>query len=143
MRGCRSLKGYSGCIVVVPRRTIQYYLDEDLSSKIAVPARSLGRDIISAHEIGAWAYTDEAQLLLAAREGRGPVSKNDSDYKRITVEFQAQGLPHMGLLIVPKSIGGNEYARIAAALAYYATLYPMGMPPYMFDYLHPAPEETS
>lgn len=121
-------------------RAIEYYLDEDISHKVMLLARALGPDVTSAQEAARREYTDEAQLLFAAAEGRCLVSKNEKDYRRLTLDFQRRELPHAGILIVSRSLEGSQFARVAAALAHYATLYPEGMPPYMLDYLHPAPE---
>ena len=62
----------------------------------------------STQEANRHAFTDEAQLLSSAGAGRFLVSKNDNDYRALTLDYQLHGLP-----------------------------------PYMFDYLHPAPGEGS
>lgn len=115
-----------------------FYLDEDLSDKIAQIARSRGLDVTSAHETGRRGYSDDTQLLLAAQEGRCVVTKNGAHYLRETRTFMTQGLPHAGVLVVSASLASNQFAAIATALVHYHEMHPQGVPPYFFDYLHPA-----
>jgi hypothetical protein len=47
--------------------TIRYYLDADLSPKIAVIGRGLGLDVVSAHEVGMTEAVDADRLAHALR----------------------------------------------------------------------------
>jgi predicted nuclease of predicted toxin-antitoxin system len=114
---------------------VRFYLDEDLSPRIAEIARRRGCDAVSAHERGARGIDDAAQLDLAVRDGRCLVTRNRDDFLRLTVERYAHHQPHHGVLIVPRSIPADRFARIAAALAAYARLYPDGVPAYAIDFL--------
>lgn len=121
-----------------------FFLDEMLRSTIAeIATRDYGLDVISSHRSGRDSLADDQQLLLAAQEGRCVVTKNDKDFRRETQRFQSDGLPHAGVLVISRRLATNQYAAIARALAYYNERHPDGLPPYMLDYLHPAPEQWS
>ena len=115
---------------------MRFYLDEDLSWRIAVIARRLGVDVVSSSEYGRNGLTDEEQLRLAAEDGRCVVTENYPDFSRLTMEFQDRGLPHAGVALVPRSLPRNDFAGIAEAIAYFDTLYPEGLAPYTVDNLH-------
>lgn len=123
---------------------MKFYLDEDQSATTARVARQRhGLDVTSSHELG-WDHAlDEEQLLYAAREGRCIVTRNGSDFIALTDIFEAEQLPHAGVLIVPRSIPNDAFARIARALAWYHDQYPDGAPPYFVSYLRDQPEGQS
>ena len=57
-----------------------FFLDEDLSPRIATIAREQGLDVLSTHESGRNGLDDEEQLRFAAQEGRILVTCNrDAD----------------------------------------------------------------
>src|SRR5581483_4421952 len=120
---------------------IRFHVDEDQSNTVAVVARNLfGLDATCSHELGMDRLTDAAQLAFAANAERCIVTGNRDDFAELTLEALAAGLPHAGVLIVPRSMLGNQFTRIARALAYYASLYPDGLPAYHVDYLRDPPE---
>jgi len=114
---------------------LKYYLDEDLSPKIAELLRKQGVDCISAHEIEMIQVSDLEQLMLAARQKRCLVTKNRDDFIRLTVQFFNDHLPHYGVLIIPHTIPGDRFSPIASELARYALNYPKRMPSYAIDFL--------
>jgi len=109
---------------------LKFYLDEDLSYRVAELVRGLGVDAVSAHEAGAVGLSDREQLERAAREGRCLVTRNRDDYIRLTVEFFRAGLPHAGVLVVPHTVAADAFGRIAQALVEYALKHPEGLSPY-------------
>lgn len=113
---------------------MRYYLDEDLSPKIAELLRKKGVDCISAHEIEMVQVSDLEHLELAAREKRCLVTKNRDDFIRLTVQFFNDHLPHYGVLIIPSTIPGDRFSIIAEVLARYAHRHSKGMSPYTIDF---------
>ena len=115
---------------------MKYYLDEDLDPAIAVAGRSLGLDVVSAHECGARAILDEEQLARAAAEGRCLVTYNGDDFIVVTRRSYDKRQPHCGLLIVPPQVRYSRPGIIAKALAAHAVRFgTRDYPPYCIDFL--------
>ena len=114
---------------------MKYYLDEDLSIKIAEILRKYEVDVVSTHEVGMTQALDREQLEYAASVGRTIVTRNRDDYIRLTVQFFNELRPHCGILIVPHTIPGDKFSLIAAALRKYASKRASGMEPYTIDFL--------
>lgn len=114
---------------------MKYYLDEDLSPKIAEILRKGGIDAVSAHEVGMIQASDLEQLKYASSEQRCFVTKNRNDFIKLTVQFFNESSPHSGVLIVPHSYPGDQFNVIAAALKKYALKHKEGMEPYTADFL--------
>ena len=66
---------------------MQFYLDEDLSQRVADLARAQGLDVVSSHECGRDGLSDEEQLRLAAEKGRCFVARNRNHFIPLTVQF--------------------------------------------------------
>lgn len=113
---------------------MRFYLDEDLSNRIAEIARSRGMDILSSHECGRDGSSDEEQLWLAAQEGRCLVTRNRSDFIKLTVQFFERNWPHCGVLIISPSLPGDDFRGTVEALIRYAAEHPEGLPNYTIDF---------
>ncbi len=115
---------------------MKYYLDEDLSPKIAQILRKNGVDASSCHELGMVGASDLEQLQFAAREKRCLVTRNRDDFIRLTLQFFNDHRPHYGVLIVPYTISGDQFARVARLLKALFSRHPSGLGPYTVDFLH-------
>jgi len=113
---------------------MKYYLDEVISPKVAhILKKHL--DAVSTHDVNMTQASDRAQLEYAASAGRAVVTRNRNDFIRLTVQFFNDLRPHFGVLIVPYSIPGDKFRRMAEALKEYASLHPSGMESYTIDFL--------
>ena len=114
---------------------MKYYLDEDLSPKIAQMLRDRKIDCVSAHEQNRTQISDLSQLEFAAQGKRCMVTRNIDDFIQLTVQFFNSQLPHHGVLIIPHSYPGDRFSLMAIALENYYSLHPDGMAPYTIDFL--------
>lgn len=116
---------------------MKYYLDEDLSPKIAEILRKNGLDAISAHDVGMIQVLDQEQLDYAAAHARCLVTRNRNDFIALTVQFFNEHRRHFGLVVVPHSFPGDRCNLIAKALAKHALNHPKGMESYTIEFLKP------
>jgi len=79
--------------------------------------------------------SDEEQLSFAATDGRAMVTRNRNDYIALTVQFFEGLKPHQGLIIVPHTIPGFEFSRLATLLKKYSISHPRGMESYTIEFL--------
>ena len=114
---------------------MKLYLDEDISPKVAVILRKKGMDALSAHETGMLEASDEEQLAFAAADERAMVTRNRDDFITLTVQFFESLKPHNGLIIVPHTIPGSEFSKLAALLVKFSKQYPKGLEPYTIEFL--------
>jgi len=114
---------------------MKFYLDEDLSQKIAERLRARGIDAVSAHEVQAEGLSDIQQLEIARQQKRCLVTRNRNDFIALTLQAYHTQQLHHGVLIVPYSIPGDQFSRVAKALVDYAAAHPHGLESYTIDFL--------
>jgi len=114
---------------------VKLYLDEDISPKVSEILRKKGIDAVSAHETGKLEASDAEQLAFAAAGERAMVTRNRDDFITLTVQFFEALKPHKGLIIVPHTIPGSEFSKLAALLAKFSKQYPKGLEPYTIEFL--------
>ncbi len=115
----------------------RYYLDEDVSHRIAPLVRAAGYDVLTTRDAGRNGTPDEEQLRFATVEGRCLVTRNTPDFTGIAQRWRENGVEHAGLLFVPRSLQNHDLAGIAAAIVAHANLHADGVPPSMIDWLRP------
>jgi predicted nuclease of predicted toxin-antitoxin system len=114
---------------------MKFYLDEDLSPKIAEIVRKSGIDALSAHEAGMCEASDQRQLEFAATEKRCLVTRNRDDFIRLTVRFFNDHRPHCGVLIVPYTLPGDQFSRIASMIKKFSSRHHKGLASYSIAFL--------
>ena len=114
---------------------MKFYLDEDISPKVAELLRRQGIDAVSAHETGMLGAPDENQLLFATNDGRALVTRNRDDFILLTARFFEGLKPHHGLVIVPHTLPGGDFARLASSLKILAGKHPQGLESYSVMFL--------
>jgi len=114
---------------------MKFYLDEDLSPKIAEILRKGGIDALSAHEAGMCEVPDRKQLEFAATEKRCLVTRNRDDFIRLTVRFFNDQRPHCGVLIIPYTLPGDQFSRIAGLIKKFSSRHQKRLAPYSIAFL--------
>ena len=105
-----------------------FYLDENLSPRIADMLRARGLDVVSAHEVpGNTQLDDRSQLVYAAGVRRALVTCDIEDFAELTGEFIATNREHAGIVFVPPSFRTDDFAAIADAVEQVARAYPEGL----------------
>ncbi len=118
---------------------MKFYLDEDLSPRIAEISRKLNLDCVSAHELEMVGASDEEQLDFAAQDGRCLVTFNRNDFIMLTRLYLDSSRSHYGVVVVPHSFRGNEFMRIGGALSGLHAVNPGGLTPYTLTFLKDDP----
>ena len=114
---------------------MKFYLDEDISPRVSEILRKRGVDAVSAHEADMPQACDSEQLSFAAAEGRAMVTRNRDDFITLTVQFFDDLKPHKGLIIVPHTIPGFDFSKLASLLAKFSKEYPENLEPYTIEFL--------
>ena len=114
---------------------MKFYLDEDLSPKIAQMLRDHGVDTLSAHEAGMCEASDQEQLEFAAGQKRCLVTRNRDDFIRLTVQFFNEHRSHYGVLIIPHTIPGDQFSRMARLLEKFSLQHRPTPEPYTIAFL--------
>ena len=114
---------------------MKIYLDENISPKVSTVLRKKGVGAVSAHDSDMLQASDAEQLASAATEGRVMVTRNREDYINLTVQFFDDLKPHEGLIILPHTIPGFEFSKLASLLAKFAKENPKGLESYTIEFL--------
>ena len=114
---------------------MKFYLDANLSPKIAELLRRRGFDAVSAFEVKKAQSSDQEQLDSAAREGRCLVTKDARHFILLSQQAVRRHVPHAGMILCPPSMRGDEFGAIADALIQVADRYPAGLGGYDVIYL--------
>ena len=114
---------------------MKFYLDEDLSPKIAEALRRKGMDAVSAHEAGNIQFSDPEQLSYASREGRCLVTRNARHFLVLAKDAIRRQRPHAGILLCSPRFTGAEIRTLVDQLSLVAKRYPKGLGPYDILYL--------
>lgn len=95
-----------------PPLFIRLYLDEDVHKRVAYALRLRHFDVISAHEVGRWGFSDEEQLTYAATEGRALFTYNAVDYLQLHLEWLHRGKEHYGIVVSDQLPIGETIRRL-------------------------------
>jgi predicted nuclease of predicted toxin-antitoxin system len=109
---------------------MRFYLDENLSPRIAVIGREQGLEITSWQESGLAGKTDAEQLAFAAAEGRCLVTLDYRDFRALSRRGRIAGLPHAGVLYLKENFPARDVQAVVEALVRYAAENPRGVEPY-------------
>ena len=114
---------------------MRFYLDEDISRKIAEIGRARGLDIISSIEAGMNGKGDEEQLKFASFEGRCFGTCNGGDFMRPNLRFIESGVPHRGILVLTPQLVSKAFGSVVAALVEFAEEQAEGLSPFTVAFL--------
>ncbi len=115
---------------------MRYYLDEDLSPKVAEILRRYGIDALSAHDVGLLGVTDMEQIERAISEKRCLVTRNRNDFIHLTIQFFNEHRLHTGVLIIPHTLPGDNFSLMAKSIMKYDSKHSKDiMEQYTIDFL--------
>jgi len=106
---------------------VTFYLDENLSPRIAEILRARGVDVVSAHEVGNLRLDDRSQLRYATDAHRAIITCDIRDFSELTGEYIAANLEHAGIVLVPPTFPTDDFAAIVDAIEHIARHYPDGL----------------
>jgi hypothetical protein len=101
--------------------------------------REGGLDAAGAHEAGQAGRTDLEQLRYAAREGRCLITRNVADFLELVRQLINRQESHAGIILIPASIRGDEFAVLAGAVARCVAAYPKGLADHVLFLKRPVP----
>ena len=91
---------------------IRLYLDEDVHKRVASALRLRHFDVLSAHEVGRWAISDEDQLQYAATDRRALFTYNTADYLQLHLDWLQRGKEHYGIIVSDQIAIGETVRRL-------------------------------
>ncbi|MGH2660273.1 MAG: DUF5615 family PIN-like protein [Actinomycetota bacterium] len=106
---------------------MKLYVDEDLSPRVMALLRERALDATGAHEVGQAGRSDLEQLRYATREGHCLVTRNVADFLELVRQLINGQDSHSGLILVPASFRGDEFAELVDAIAQCVATHPQGL----------------
>ena len=107
---------------------MKFYLDENLSPRVAQMLRERGIDAISAYEAGNAGLDDQSQLRYASAHDRVVVTADAPDFIELDAAALASNTFHAGVALVPPALRRRGFAALAVAIEDLARRYPAGIP---------------
>lgn len=77
-------------------------LDEDLTDLLARVLRTMGYDVVSAHEIKMEGRSDEEQLIYAIKNKRAILTCNISHFTNLARRCYENKTAHCGIIVMPQ-----------------------------------------
>ncbi len=114
---------------------MKFYLDEDISPRVAEILRKAGIDAVSAHDVGLVGASDEEQFAEAVARKAALVTRNRDDFIALTIRAYENLGSHHGLIAVPYSIPGSDFKLAARVLERFARQTPDGMGAYTIEFM--------
>lgn len=114
---------------------MKFYIDEDISPKVAEIMRKRGIEAVSAHDIGMVGASDEDQFAEAVSRKCVIVTRNRDDFITLTVRAFENRSPHYGLIVVSHSISGSDFRGTAGLIERCANKNPRGMAAYTIEFI--------
>ena len=114
---------------------MNFYLDEDISPKVAEILRKRGIDAVSAHEVGMAGASDEEQFAEAVSRNAAVVTRNRDDFLALTIRAFENVSPHHGVVVLSYGIPGWDFKLAARMLERLATKNPDGLGAYTIEFV--------
>jgi hypothetical protein len=114
---------------------VRFYLDEDISPRVAEILRRRGIEAVSVHEIDMVGASDEDQLADAVSRGAAIVTRNRDDFIALTIRAFQNSSPHYGLVVLSHSIPGSGFRLAAKLLERVAKKNPDGLRAYTIEFI--------
>ncbi len=114
---------------------MKFYLDEDISPKVAEILRKRGIDAVSAHEIGMAGASDEDQFAEAVSRQAALVTRNRDDFIALTIRAFENSSPYYGVVILSYAIPGSDFRLAARMLERLAVQNPNGLGVYAIEFV--------
>lgn len=104
----------------MPKVSVRFYLDEDVSVIVAAILRARGFEVITARDTGQLGRSDTEQLTFGASVGHVLITHNRVDFERLHREWVEAGKPHGGIIIARR----RPPTELAARVGRLATRFP-------------------
>lgn len=78
------------------------YLDEDITDLLARVLRTIGYDVVSAHEVNMNRRTDEEQIFYAIKNKRAILTCNISHFTNLARKCYQDNISHYGVIVTPQ-----------------------------------------